>query len=115
MSQSIKKFIINSNAKLNIFFDFTYLYVVISEKFHSVLCYKGMLNTEEKILIQCIAQRIKELRKRSGMSQRLMYYDTEINMGRLETGQENIKITTIAKLCTYFHITLEEFFRDIQA
>lgn len=114
MSQSIKKFIIHSNAKLNIFFDFAYLYVVISENFHSVLCYKGMLNTEEKILIRCITQRIKELRKRSGMSQRLMYYDTEINMGRLETGQENIKITTIAKLCAYFDITLEEFFRDIQ-
>lgn len=72
-----------------------------------------MLNTEEKILIQCIAQRIKELREGIGMSQRLMYYDTEINMGRLETGKENIKITTIAKLCQYFNITLEEFFRDI--
>lgn len=49
------------------------------------------------------------------MSQRLMYYDTEINMGRLETGKEDIKITTIAKLCQYFHITLEEFFRDMES
>lgn len=64
-----------------------------------------MLNTEEKILIGCIAQRIKELRERTGVSQRLMYYDTDINIGRLETGKENIKITTIAKLCTYFGIT----------
>lgn len=83
-------------------------------KFHSVLCYTDMLNTEEKILIKRIAQRIKDLRKRKGTSQRLMYYDTEINMGRLETGKENIKVTTIAKLCQYFHITLEEFFRDIE-
>lgn len=74
-----------------------------------------MLNTEEEILIKRIAQRIKHLRKRKGMSQRLMYYDTEINMGRLEAGKENIKVTTIAKLCQYFHITLEEFFRDIES
>lgn len=102
------------DAKLNIFFEFTYSCVVISAKFHSVLCYTDMLNTEEKILIKRIAQRIKDLRKRKGTSQRLMYYDTEINMGRLETGKENIKVTTIAKLCQYFHITLEEFFRDIE-
>ncbi len=53
------------------------------------------------------------MRERTGISQRLMYYDTEINIGRLETGKENIKITTIAKLCAYFHISLEEFFHGI--
>lgn len=114
MSPVPKDNIINNDTKLNIFFDFAYLYVVISEKFRSVLCYTDMLNSEEKILIKRIAQRIKQLRNAKGMSQRLMYYDTEINVGRLETGKEDIKITTIDKLCKYFDLTFEEFFRDIE-
>ncbi|MCC8094387.1 MAG: helix-turn-helix domain-containing protein [Tannerellaceae bacterium] len=68
---------------------------------------------EEKVLIKKIVLKVKKLRREAEVSQRLMYYDTEINMGRLETGTHNINITTIKKICDYFHISLEEFFKGI--
>jgi len=68
---------------------------------------------EDKILIRKIVQKVKKLRREIKVSQRVMYYDTEINMGRLETGTHNINITTIKRMCDYFNVSLEEFFRGI--
>lgn len=73
---------------------------------------KSMLE-EDKILIRKIVQKVKKLRREIKVSQRVMYYDTEINMGRLETGTHNINITTIKRMCDYFNVSLEEFFRGI--
>ena len=68
---------------------------------------------EDKVLIKKIVLKVKKLRKEANVSQRIMYYDTEINMGRLETGTHNINITTIRRICEYFHISLEEFFKGL--
>lgn len=38
----------------------------------------------------------------------------DINIGRIEVGQHSITLSTLADLCDYYGITLEEFFRGIQ-
>ena len=37
----------------------------------------------------------------------------ELNIGRIEAGHHSITITTLADLCDYYGLTLEEFFRGI--
>lgn len=67
----------------------------------------------EEILLKRIVERIRELRDKAGVSQRLMYYDTNLNMGRIETGKHYINIITISRICDYFNITLSDFFNGI--
>ena len=58
-----------------------------------------------------IALRIKELREQKGITQEDFYNDTGINIGRIERAINNVSITTLDKICTYFDITLKEFFK----
>ena len=63
-------------------------------------------------LQQQLAQKLKGLRKQKGVSQQQVYNDTDVHIGRLETGKMNATINTIAILCEYFGLTLAEFFRE---
>lgn len=62
-------------------------------------------------LLKNIALRIKELREQKGITQEDFYNDTGINIGRIERAINNVSITTLAKICNYFDITLKEFFK----
>lgn len=73
-----------------------------------------MLNEEEKILITKIVQRIKQLRYERNVSQMDVYFETELNIARIERCVGDIKISSIKRLCDYFHITIEDFFKDIK-
>lgn len=73
-----------------------------------------MLTEKEHIIISRIVQRIKELRDKNNKSQREVYYNTNVSIGRIEQGNENIKITTLLTLCQYFNVTLSEFLKDIE-
>lgn len=72
------------------------------------------MKKERNILAEHIALRLKELRRVKDVSQITVSFDTDINIGRLETGQHLCTINTIVKLCKYFNVTLEDFFKGVK-
>lgn len=66
------------------------------------------------ILICKIAQRLKDLRVGKNLSQEVVYFNTGIHIGKIETEKYNITVSTLSKLCDYYDVTLEEFFRGIK-
>lgn len=67
-----------------------------------------------EILHDRIVERLKKIRKQKGFTQEDVRFDLDINISRIEMGQHSITITTLADLCDYYGITLEEFFRGIE-
>ena len=65
------------------------------------------------VLIEEIARRLKDLRIGRGLSQGTVYFNTGIHIGKIETEKYNITVSTLSKLCDYYQITLEEFFKGI--
>lgn len=65
------------------------------------------------VLIKSIADKLIRLRKEQGLSQQIVYVDTEIHMGRVERGEYNLTLSTLAELCNYYKISLKEFFRGM--
>lgn len=63
--------------------------------------------------IRGVVERLKELRHERGLSQTDVYIDTDVNIGRIEAEFRNVTISTIANLCAYYQISLEEFFKGI--
>lgn len=71
----------------------------------------GKPQYRDNILLKKIAKRVKELRAERGLSQLDVVYNTEINIVRVESGEANVSVSTIKKLCNYFGVTLEDFFK----
>ena len=65
------------------------------------------------VLIEEIARKLKDLRIGRGVSQETVYFNTGIHIGKIETEKYNITVSTLSKLCDYYQITLEEFFKGI--
>ena len=65
------------------------------------------------VLIEEIARRLKDLRIGRGLSQETVYFNTGIHIGKIEKEKYNITVSTLSKLCDYYQITLEEFFKGI--
>lgn len=68
----------------------------------------------DKVLLRKIALRLKALRKKHQLTQSALYEDTGINISRIERGVNDLSVSTLNRLCVYFEITLEEFFRDFE-
>lgn len=66
----------------------------------------------QDLLLQ-IALRIKQLRDMRGISQEVMYMDTQIHIARIETAKVNVSVSTLYAICHYFDITLAEFFQPL--
>ena len=66
-----------------------------------------------EVLHKRIVERLKETRKQKGFTQEDVRFDLDINISRVEVGQHSITITTLALLCDYYGISLEDFFRGI--
>lgn len=64
-------------------------------------------------LINAVGQRLKELRNQKGLSQEQVYFDTNIHVGRVETGKYNISISTLSELCMYYKVSIIDFFNGI--
>lgn len=64
--------------------------------------------------IGLIAKKLKTIREAHGLSQMRVLMDTGINVSRLESGKRNPSLYSIAILCAYFGVRLEEFFRGIE-
>ena len=61
-----------------------------------------------------IAQKLKQIRQGKGLSQEFVYLETEVHVGRVESGKVNISVVTLSILCNYYGVTFEEFFRGIK-
>jgi transcriptional regulator with XRE-family HTH domain len=64
----------------------------------------------DKELLWKIAEAIKALREEKGITQEVFYHDTGIHIGRIERAKRNISVTTLAQICEYLGVSLEEFF-----
>lgn len=64
-------------------------------------------------LLKAIAGRLRELRAERGVSQETVYEDTGIHIGKIETEKYNITVSTLARLCRYYGISIRTFFDQI--
>ena len=62
------------------------------------------------ILVEQVIERLKSIRRTRGLTQENVRFDTDLNIGRIESGRHSISLTTLADLCDYYGISLEEFF-----
>jgi len=67
------------------------------------------IETDKEVQENIVAG-LKKLRKERGLSQRVFLYDTGIHIGRIETGASPITITTLNRICSYYEITIKDFF-----
>lgn len=65
-------------------------------------------------LVKAIGNRLRELRLAKGLSQDVVYIDTDIHIARVEMGKYNITISTLSDLCDYYGVSLDQFFRSIK-
>jgi transcriptional regulator with XRE-family HTH domain len=65
-------------------------------------------------LLKKLANRIKELREKKGLTQEEVYNDSGIHVARLETGKRDFSVSTLEKICLYFEISLIDFFKGIK-
>lgn len=70
-----------------------------------------MDNKEEKAILTSLAKRVKELRNQKGVTQEQAYNDTGIHFGRIEQGKRDASFITLNKICSYFEVSLHEFFK----
>ncbi len=68
----------------------------------------------DKKLISKIATQLKKLREEKGVSQIEVYNETNIHIGRLETGRYNMSVSAISVLCKYFKVKMWEFWRMVE-
>ena len=66
-----------------------------------------------KILLKKLAITFKSLRAEHGLTQEDVFTDTNIHIGRIESGKANISVSTLTALCTYFKISLVDFFEKL--
>lgn len=66
-----------------------------------------------KELLDKIRQLLREIRKDKNLTQFQVISDTQIHIGRIEAGIQNITISTLYILCDYYGISLIEFFQRL--
>ncbi len=64
-------------------------------------------------MLRQIMDRLRGLRKTRGLTQDAVFEDTSVDIKYYESRLTNLSITTIAILCSYYEVTLEEFFKGI--
>ena len=64
-------------------------------------------------LLQAVARKLKQLREAKGLSQRIVYIDTDFNIGKIEVGKTNITISTLSRLCNYYGTSLKEIYNEL--
>jgi DNA-binding XRE family transcriptional regulator len=69
---------------------------------------------KNKKLLYKIATEIKNIRMENEVTLQQFYNDTGIHLARIEQGKNNISISTLKSICTYFKITLVDFFKKVE-
>lgn len=73
-----------------------------------------MLRSVDKKFLKKIALQIKQLRDTHGVTQEAFLNDTGIHIGRIEMAERDFSINTLKKICEYFDVSLEDFFKNIK-
>ena len=73
-----------------------------------------MAQIRDKKLLQHIALVIKELRDDMGVSQESVYNETNIHIGRIETANSNLTISTLSELLKFFNVSMSDFFVRVE-
>lgn len=66
-----------------------------------------------EVALRKIAVGARELRLATGKGQKEVIRETGINVGNIEAALFNSTIKTVARLCQYYGVTLEEFFLKV--
>jgi transcriptional regulator with XRE-family HTH domain len=69
---------------------------------------------KDKELINAMAVVLKDIRKSRTLSQQVVYEETGIHVGRIELGLLNVSITTLSRLCKFYHVNLIDLFARLQ-
>ena len=78
------------------------------------MMYKSLSNIGEVCFFVNMKQPWRELRAEKGVSQETVYEDTGIHIGKIETEKYNITVSTLARLCRYYGISLGAFFDQVE-
>lgn len=68
---------------------------------------------DKKDILLGLAKRIKFLRKEKQLTQEDCFNDTGIHFARIEQGKRDISYSTLYKICNYFEITPQDFFKGL--
>lgn len=103
----------SATTRLKVFFlSLCYKYVVKFKCIIAVICIMKRQRRND-LLVEQVVERLKFIRRERGLTQENVRFDTDLNIGRIESGRHSISLTTLADLCDYYDIPLEEFFRKI--
>lgn len=69
---------------------------------------------QDKFLLDKIIFNLKQIRKENGLTLETIYGNTGIHIARIEQGKTNITVSTLAKLCEYYKISLADFFSIVE-
>ncbi len=72
-----------------------------------------MTQLSDTELLKGLANRIKELRHKKGITQEDFYTDTNIHIARIERGKTNITVSTLNAICNYFGIPLSDLVKGL--
>lgn len=86
---------------------------VVKENYNNVvLCVMGVKKKDIE-LAKKLAERLKEIRKEKGITQENVRFDLNMNIGRIEIGENCISLPTLKRLLDYYGISFEEFFKAL--
>jgi transcriptional regulator with XRE-family HTH domain len=69
---------------------------------------------QDSELLTKVISKIKKIRKDKNCTLENFYFDTGIHLARIEQGKTNLTVSTLSRICTYFEISLYQFFEDIE-
>lgn len=78
---------------------------------------KEIKETEERLYAVNCGKRIRKLREQKGLTQEELaeiVHCSAVSLGRIERGQQNIKLWRLEILCDLFHVSLDYFYRGIE-
>lgn len=64
----------------------------------------------DKELLGDLIVGFKALREQQKVTLEAFYFDTGIHLARIEQGETNITVSTLAQICRYFNTSLKDFF-----
>jgi transcriptional regulator with XRE-family HTH domain len=79
-----------------------------------------MEQIKNKRLLSAIRLILKELRAETGLTQEQVANNIKVNkdlsihIGRNETGNQNLSVSTLYELCEYYNLSLSEFFKRVE-
>jgi transcriptional regulator with XRE-family HTH domain len=76
--------------------------------------FRGNKELNDNQLINKVAKKIKTVREERKISQQAFYDETNIHIGRIESGKINISISTLGAICNHFGLSLKEFFEEFE-